>query len=550
MSDIVLATLNARWTHASLGLRYLMANLGALQSRAVIEEFTIATPLEPMIERILSHQPRVLGLGVYIWNVEQTTALIRRLRQFAPALKIVLGGPEVSHETQGQTIVGLADHVITGPGDLSFAVLARQLLDGPRPLTRIIAGVQPELSDLALPYRLYTAQDLAHRHLYIEASRGCPFKCEFCLSALDKTAWPFALDTVLDELAQLYERGARRFRFVDRTFNLKAATGRAILDFFLARLAAAPGDPVFAHFELVPDHLPDALKAAIARFPAGALQFEIGIQTWNPQVQALISRRQDNEQAQANLRWLREHTQAHLHVDLIGGLPGETLESFGAGFDRLVALRPHEIQVGVLKRLRGAPIARHSASHCLRFAEDPPYAVIETAAVPATDMARLTRFARYWDLYANSGRFADTLPLLLSGAAGAHHTHCASDLKPGSGANPPSEEQPSPGTPAAQTSAFRRFMAFSDWLTKRLGTSHRLALETQAEALLAWLVNQDGQDPDQVTARLTRDYTASGARGKPGFMSKGLAGGRRAATSRQALHLETGTGRTDESTRD
>lgn len=512
MTDIVLATLNARWTHASLGLRYLLANLGELQSRAVIEEFTLATPLDEVVERLMVHQPRVLGLGVYIWNVDRTTELIARLRVRAPALKIVLGGPEVSHEVDSQAIVRLADHVITGPGDISFAVLARQLLNGPQPLSRIIAGTQPDLSDLTLPYRLYTPDDIAHRHLYIEASRGCPFKCEFCLSALDRTAWPFVLKDVLNELAWLHEQGARRFRFVDRTFNLKAQTGRAILDFFLARIEAAPDDPVFAHFELVPDHLPDALKEAIVRFPPGALQFEIGIQTWNPQVQALISRRQDNARAQANLQWLREHTQAHLHVDLIAGLPGESLESFAAGFDRLAALRPHEIQVGLLKRLRGAPIARHSLSHSMRYAEEAPYAVIETGALSAQEVERLARFARYWDLYGNSGRFAGTLPLLLASKAG-------------------NTESP----PAA----FARFMAFSDWLNLHLGATHRLSLETQADALHDWLVLVDGQDPNQVVRHLSRDYESSGARGRPAFMSKGLSGGKRAAASRQAMHVAT-----------
>ncbi|MEI6548640.1 MAG: cobalamin-dependent protein, partial [Burkholderiales bacterium] len=299
MTDIVLATLNARWSHASLGLRYLYANLGELQSRARIEEFTIATPLDQVLARLLEGDPRIIGLGVYIWNVERTTELIARLREAAPAIRIVIGGPEVSHEVQEQAIVQMADHVITGPADLSFAVLARQLLDGPRPLMKVIAGVQPELDALVLPYAHYTDIDIAHRNLYIEASRGCPYKCEFCLSALDKTAWPFELSQILEELAQLHQRGARRFRFVDRTFNLKAQTGRAILEFFLQRIEATPDDPLFAHFELVPDHLPQVLREAIVRFPAGALQFEIGIQTWNPEVQARISRRQ-------SLRGLRQ----------------------------------------------------------------------------------------------------------------------------------------------------------------------------------------------------------------------------------------------------
>lgn len=302
MPAIVLATLNARYAHASLGLRCLRANLGALRDDSVILEFTIARPAAQVVAAILAAAPRVVGFGVYIWNVVQTTAVIELLKQAAPEVAIVVGGPEVSHEVEEQRICALADHVVTGWGDITFARLARQLLHGPRPLMKVHAGEQTPLAELQLPYDEYSDADLRHRNIYVEASRGCPFKCEFCLSALDKTAWPFPLDGFLAALARLWQRGARRFKFVDRTFNLKVATSRAILEFFLARLAAAPEDPPYVHFELIPDHLPEALKALIVRFPPGTLQFEIGIQTWNPQVQALISRRQDNAAAEDNLR--------------------------------------------------------------------------------------------------------------------------------------------------------------------------------------------------------------------------------------------------------
>jgi radical SAM superfamily enzyme YgiQ (UPF0313 family) len=488
MADIVLATLNARWSHASLGLRCLYANLGPLQSRAAIEEFTVAAPLEPVVERILAHEPRVLGLGVYIWNVTRTTELVRRLRAAAPRLRIVLGGPEVSHELDSQPIVALADHVVTGPGEWAFARLAAQLLDGPRPLSRIVAGGLPPLEEIALPYAHYTAEDLARRHLYVEASRGCPFRCEFCLSSLDRTAVPFPLPALLQSLADLHARGARAFRFVDRTFNLKAAVGRTILEFFLERLREMPGEPLFLHFELVPDHLPDVLREPIVQFPPGTLQFEIGIQTWNPEVQTRISRRQDNAKAEANLRWLRSETHAHLHVDLIAGLPGESLESFAEGFDRLVRLRPQEVQVGLLKRLRGAPIARHTGPFGMRYATDAPYQVLETAALSAADVTRIARFARYWDLYANSGRFARTLPMQLGDAP------------------------------------FERFMALSDWLWARTGSTHRLSLEQRADALRAWLVECDRRDPTTVEHAIAADYAASGARGRLPFSARGLAG--------------------------
>ena len=356
MSGIVLSTLNARYAHAALGLRYLAANLGELKPRSRIVEFVLGQRAADVVESLLALWPRIVGFGVYIWNVEETTKIVALLKRVAPEVTVVVGGPEVSYEVEEQRICALADYVVTGWGDLAFPRLCRELLAGRRPADKVIAGGQPDLSEIAFPYEHYTEEDVARRFLYVEASRGCPFKCEFCLSSLDKTAWAFDLERFLAELARLHARGARHFRFVDRTFNLKVAASVNILEFFLARL----DEKLFLHFEVIPDHLPQKLKDPIARFPKGTLQFEAGIQTWNPEVQALISRKQDNGKAEENLRWLREHSSAFIHADLIAGLPGEDLVSFGRGFDRLYALRPHEIQVGILKRLRGTPIARHT----------------------------------------------------------------------------------------------------------------------------------------------------------------------------------------------
>ena len=394
---ILLSTLNAKYIHASLGLRYLLANMarhgGAeLRAATVLREFTIARPVAEIVDALLVELGeardgvrQIVGFGVYIWNVRQTTDVIRQLKARRPALIIVLGGPEVSHEWDEQEIVRLADYLVTGWGDVSFPKLCRALLHGPQPLMKVIAGEQASLAEIELPYAELSADDLAHRLLYVEASRGCPFKCEFCLSALDKTAWAFDEARFLSALETLYQRGARNFKFVDRTFNLKIDSSLRILEFFIDRLTP----DLFLHFEVVPDHLPDRLKAMIARFPPGVLQFEIGIQSFNPAVQQGISRRQDNDRTCANLDWLVRHSHAHLHTDLIFGLPGETLSSFAAGFDRLYALQPDEIQLGILKRLRGTPIARHTLEYGMVYDTQPPYTITQTGVIDAVDRATL-----------------------------------------------------------------------------------------------------------------------------------------------------------------
>lgn len=490
MSTIVLSTLNARYTHASLGLRYLRANLGDLQDDCVLAEFIIGQATREVVERLLQHQPRIIGFGVYIWNVEETTKIVALLKRVAPDVCVILGGPEVSHETESQRICQLADYVVTGWGDVTFAKLARAVLHGPKPLMKVHAGEQPPLQDIAMPYAQYSDEDIAQRTLYVEASRGCPFKCEFCLSALDKTAWPFELDAFLAQMQDLYQRGARQFKFVDRTFNLNVKVSEKILAFFLERYRA--DDPIYAHFELVPDHLPEALKASIARFPAGALQFEIGIQTFDPTVQGLVSRRQNNDKAAQNLRWLHAHSHAHLHVDLIAGLPGESMESFARGFDRLVNLGPHEIQFGILKRLRGTPIIRHTQAFALVFSPDPPYEVVATRDIPFLEMQRMSRFARYWDLVANSGRFPSTLPLLLGMGAPA--------IAPDQATPEPVSDQ---AQKLPQASAFARFMAFSDWLYAVTGKTHQFALERLFEFVRSFLLQHE--EAAAVEAALAHD---------------------------------------------
>ena len=227
---IILTTLNARYSHASLGLRYLMANLGEFEPHTQLIEYAIKSDINKMRDELLAHAPRVIGFGVYIWNVNETFALMQAIRAAAPDVVLIVGGPEVSYEYDAQAICQLADYVITGWGELTLPKLLAQIIHGPKPLMKVHIGEQAKLADLVFPYDYYTDKDLATRNIYVEASRGCPFKCEFCLSSLDKTAWAFPLDGFLQAMDALYQRGARTFKFVARTFNLHPETGRRILE--------------------------------------------------------------------------------------------------------------------------------------------------------------------------------------------------------------------------------------------------------------------------------------------------------------------------------
>jgi radical SAM superfamily enzyme YgiQ (UPF0313 family) len=507
MPDIVLSTLNAKFIHAAFGLRYLFANLGDLQSRARIVEFDINQRPVDIADILLAQNPKIIGLGIYIWNVAEATEVVAAIKRVRPDVTIILGGPEVSYETESQPIVQLADHTITGEGDLKFAEVCRELLNkragslpghskaeaGPLPAAartecapcpKVIPAPLPEFSQLKLPYEFYDDRDLAHRIIYVEASRGCPFTCEFCLSSLDIPVRAVPLEPFLGEMQKLLDRGVRQFKFVDRTFNLNITTSRAILEFFLER--HRPGN--FYHFEMIPDRLPDALREIIARFPAGSLQFEVGIQTFNPQVGQLISRKQNYERLEVNLLFLRNETSVHVHADLIVGLPGESMESFAAGFDRMVAMRPQEIQVGMLKRLRGTPIIRHDAEWQMAYNPHPPYEILQNKLIDFSTMQKLRRFARYWDLVGNSGNFVATTPLVWESSA----------------------------------SPFSTFQRFSEWLHARAGRTDGIALARLMEYLFEFLTSEIKQDAHRVANALWSDYQRGGRHDKPSFLREYL----------------------------
>ena len=602
-SDILLATLNAKFIHCAFSLRYLYANLGALQPRAALLEFEIHQRPLDIVEQLLARSPRIVGLGVYIWNVRETTEVVSLLKRLAPEVIVILGGPEVSYEWEEQEIVRLADHVITGEADVKFAEVCVQLLapSATAQLTKIIPAELPKLEALALPYDLYTPHDLAHRVIYVEASRGCPFTCEFCLSSLDIPVRQVPLEPFLAAMDRLLTRGATQFKFVDRTFNLNLPVSRAILQFFLARMR--PG--LFVHFEMVPDRLPEALRAVIAQFPAGALQFEVGVQTFDEATSRNISRRQDHAKLAENLTWLRAHTGVHVHADLIVGLPGEDLPSFARGFDRLVALGPQEIQVGILKRLRGTPIVRHDAEFQLRYSAQPPYELLQNRDLDFPLMQRLRRFARYWDLVANSGNFRTSTLLLWSAPVGRDSVEPArerseaehgtrletghllphpSPLPLGEGATQSAledaqrvgqhdarrkflplpagegrgegERDLQPTTPPTDNSKpetqnpelpspCRAFLAFSDWLYARLGQRHGIALDALAESLFVYLTTVRGLAPAAVATTLLADFERAGRRERPPFLQPYLPAlprqpfptPRPTAPKRQAKHL-------------
>ncbi|NQW44559.1 MAG: B12-binding domain-containing radical SAM protein [Deltaproteobacteria bacterium] len=482
---IVLATLNSSYFHASFGLRYLYANMGELQAHTELVEYTIAQKSHDLAEDILSRKPKILGLGVYIWNIRETYELVSILKRVQPNLVIVLGGPEVSYETETQSIFQKSDYTICGEAEFLFPELCKNILNHSPPSQKKIIGSLPEISKLKFPYEYYSNADITTRVVYVEASRGCPYKCEFCLSSLDTSVRSFDLDLFLGEMQKLLDRGVKQFKFVDRTFNLSIPKSRKILEFFLAKIDLG----LFLHFELVPDRLPEELKEIIKQFPKGALQFEIGVQTWSPKVARIVSRRQDYTKVIQNFEFLVRETGVHIHSDLIAGLPGEDLESFGIGFDALAALEPHEIQLGILKRLKGTPIIRHDQEWEMLYQEHPPYQILKTKEMSFEIVLKLTRMAKFWDLIANSGNFKNSMKLL-------------KEL---------SQKREKP-------SLFWEFWQLSDLFNRRHPQRYGISLLNQVESVWVYLVEERGVEKQIARLALILDYTQNPSRDIPIFL--------------------------------
>ena len=473
---IILSTLNSRYTHSAIGLRYLYANMQELQTDTEIMEFSINDAIQTIAEKLLDKTPDIIGLGVYIWNASEIYELLHILKKISPKTIIVLGGPEVSYQPF-RVNFDLADYIIEGEGDLAFYQLCKDIQNN-RAAERTIRMSIPDLQKIELPYKYYSDHDIQNRYLYVEVSRGCPFACEFCLSSMDERVRAFDLDTVLEEFEKLWQRGARNFKFVDRTFNLNMKTANRILDFFLEK-----EPPYFAHFEVIPDHFPQSLRAKIQAFPAGALQLEIGIQTLNLEIANNISRQLKLDKIKENIAFLENETHSHIHLDLIVGLPGESLESFGRNLDELMRLSSCEIQIGILKKLSGTHINRHDIEHGMVYSDIPPYDILKNKQLSFKDIQIMKRFARFWDLYYNSGNFKNTLKLLWR-----------------------------------DESVYENFYAFSLWIYQQTLSTYKIALPRLGELLFNYLTQIKNHKPSEVADRMLHDMMKLKGRAVPPYL--------------------------------
>ncbi len=473
---ILLIAINSRYTHTSIGLKYLYANLKELQSQTEILEFVINEQAQTLAEKILLYKPKIVGIGVYIWNVLDVHNLIEIIKKVSPDTKIVLGGPEVSH-IPFRVNFSLADFIIQGEGEISFYELCLDIFENKNDLKKIIKAKMPNLKDLELPYKYYDEHDIKHRYMYAEASRGCPFECEFCLSAIDEKVRHFDMDRLLKEFEDLWQRGARNFKFIDRTFNLKIKHANQLMDFFLSK------DKTYSlHFEVIPDHFPDILKKRILEFPPATLQLEVGIQTLNPKILDNINRRMDLLKVKKNLEFLENESKAHLHVDLIVGLPGESIESFANNLNKLKQMVNCEIQIGILKKLSGTTLHRHDQKYGMIYSDKPPYDILQNNHFSFDMIQKMKRFARFWDLVYNSGNFQKSVDFIF------------------------------------EDDVYKGFFYFSEWIYKQSESTWQISLNRLSEYIFDYLTSYKSMDKKKIAESILDDIIKVKGRKIPGFL--------------------------------
>ncbi len=478
MKEIILVGINSRYAHTAIGLRYLYANLKGLKAHAEILEFVIGEQAQTLAEKILDKNPKIVAIGVYIWNAMDVHNLIEVIKKVAPQTQIIIGGPEVSYRPF-RVDFSQADYIIQGEGEVSFYELCRDILSYQVTSPRIIKATMPNLKEIVLPYRDYRDNDVAHRYIYVEASRGCPFECEFCLSAIDEKVRTFDIDLLLAEFDRLWKRGARNFKFIDRTFNLNIRLANKLMDFFLAK-----GEEAYSlHFEVIPDHFPEGLKSRIVQFPPAVLQLEVGIQTLNEEILDNINRRMNLEKVRENISYLENETNAHIHLDLLVGLPGESLESFGENLNRLKAMTNAEIQIGILKKLSGTTLDRHDRMYGMVYSDKPPYDIVKNDLLSFKEIQKMKRFSRFWDLTYNSGNFKNTVPLIWQ-----------------------------------EGSVFEGFYHFSEWIYAQTASTWQISLTRLSELLFSYLVEECHHDRVVVADAIVSDIAGIRGRKIPPFL--------------------------------
>ncbi len=425
---LIITALNAKYIHTSLSIRCLKNAVKDI-AQCIIKEYTINDTALSIASDIYNLRPDAIAFSCYIWNIDMVLKVSSVIKKAMPSVKIVLGGHEVSHDSE--EILKENSHidaVIRGEGEIPLRAYISALQNGAdlssvRSVTYrdgediIKNDDEKAVCDLNMQPFAYddSIDDIKDRIIYYETSRGCPYRCSYCLSGDNSRVRFLDTERVKKELKFFISHGVSLVKFVDRTFNANPARAKEILRF----IADNPSDTVF-HMEIAGDLIDDETIQILSKVKNGSVRFEIGVQTTNSDTMSAINRNISKDKLKNAVNRLITQTGVHIHLDLIAGLPHEDLASFRRSFDEVMDLRPHVLQLGFLKLLKGSAIRNQAKDYGYAYESFAPYEVISNDYMSYGDIIRLKKTEEALDRYYNSGRFAFTMEYLISELGSAY----------------------------------------------------------------------------------------------------------------------------------
>ena len=423
MKKILLTAVNAKYIHSNLAVYSLRAYARELKENIVLAEYTINNRTEYILREIYLKKPDVICFSCYIWNISIILEVAEEFHKLCPKVPIWVGGPEVSYEVEAF----LKEHpfitgVIIGEGEKTFSELCRYYVKGEGSLEEMkgialfdgAGNVQihesQEILDMnTIPFCYDLSEDFSHRIIYYESSRGCPFRCSYCLSSVEKILRFRDVEIVKRELQFFLDQKVKQVKFVDRTFNCDKKHAMAIWQYILGH---DNGITNF-HFEIAADILNEEELELVNSLRPGAIQMEIGVQSTNLQTIEEIDRVMDVDKLAKIVARIHQGHNVHVHLDLIAGLPYEDYESFAHSFNDVYAMKPEQLQLGFLKVLKGSKMHDNAERYGLQYTSCPPYEVLFTKWISYDEILRLKQIEEMVEIYYNSCQFENTLPFLV-----------------------------------------------------------------------------------------------------------------------------------------
>ncbi|MED4203434.1 B12-binding domain-containing radical SAM protein [Neobacillus mesonae] len=423
--NVICSTLNAKYIHTNLAIRYLKA-FAAPEFEIRIKEYTIKDPVMNIVSDLYLQKPDVIGFSCYIWNIEETLKVVNMLKKIDPSISIVLGGPEVTYDTAWwMENYPEIDFIVIGEGEQTFKQLLTEMESSQafenvpgiayRKNGQIHSTLQRnklDLKELPSPYRFSEdIPQLAKRVTYIETSRGCPFSCQFCLSSIEVGVRYFEREKIKDDIRYLMANGAKTIKFVDRTFNISRSYAMEMFQFLIDE--HLPGT-VF-QFEITADIMrPEVIEFLNQNAPRGLFRFEIGVQSTNDFTNELVRRKQNFEKLKRTVTMVKEGKKIDQHLDLIAGLPEEDYSSFRKTFNDVFAMRPEELQLGFLKMLRGTGVRIRAEEHQYVYMDHSPYEILSNNVLSFDDIVRIKQVEDVLEKYWNDHRMDTTVEYLVT----------------------------------------------------------------------------------------------------------------------------------------